>query len=201
MKRVLTKISGILNTILFGLLAAGCSLIFGLILSGSSLLVKLNLFLFSNFFTAVLVLIIFIIAIVGLVFSTKAISYSRLSVEEYRNKYPILIANTVFNAMFSVLLIFIVKNPSLLDVVILGCLIACGILYVIDMAKNTLLLEGLEKVNLEGSFSDSDEDSASADGLEAQLKKLNELKEQNLITEKELNALREKLVKQEIEKE
>lgn len=200
MKRVLTKISGILNTILFGLLAAGCSLIFGLILSGSTLLVKLNLFLFSNFFTAVLVLIIFIIAIVGLVFSIKAISYSRFSIEEYRNKYPILIANTVFNSMFSVLLIFIVKSPSLLDVLILGCLIACGILYVIDMARNTNMLESLEKVKLEGSFSDED-DGSTAESLESQLKKLNELKEQNLITEKELLALREKLVKQEIEKE
>ncbi len=199
MKRVLTKIAGILDTILFGLLAAGCSLVFGLILSGSALLVKLNLFIFSNFFTAVLVLIIFIIAIVGLVFSVKSISYSRFSAEEYRNKYAFLIANVVFNSMFSVILILFVKTPTLIDVVLLGRLIGCGILYVIDLAKNTIILERLE--NKEENLTGEKEDTAtSANSLEIQLKKLNDLKEQNLITEKELIALREKLVKQEIEK-
>lgn len=200
MKRILTKISGILNTILFGLLAAGCSLIFGLILSDSALLLKLNLFVVSKLFTAVIVLIIFIIAVVGLVFSVKSISYSRFSIEDYRNKYPFLITNVVFDSMFSVLLILLIKSPSLLDVLILGCLIGCGILNVIDMAKNTVLLENLEKITQEGTFS-SEEENATADTLESQLKKLNDLKEQNLITDKELNALREKLVKQEIEKE
>lgn len=201
MKRVLTKIAGIIDTVLYGLLAAGCSLSFGLILSGSALIAEIkgeaNLN-FSNIFIAVLVIVVFAIAICGLVFSIKSISFSRDSIEEYRNRYPIIITNIVFNSMFAVLLIMFIGVPSLFIVSIFGCFIACGILYTVDMAKNTILLEQKESVlNIEAKL---ETDDYSSD-LEGQLKKLNELKEQNLITEKEYTALREKLIKQEIEKD
>lgn len=203
MKRILTKIGAIIDTVLYGLLAALCSLLFGLILSGSVRLMELDVFILDKLFTAVLILIIFIISIVGLVFSIKAISFSRESLEAYRNKYPLLISNVVFNSMFAVLLIFIDKNPSLIGVVILGCFIACGILFVVDMARNSIMLEKLENSKNENTDENGDEreEQNSANDLESQLKKLSELKEQNLITEKEYTSLREKLVKQEIEKD
>ncbi len=200
MKRVLTKIAGILDTVLYGLLAAGCSLLFGLILSGSALLSQIVGVNIHRIFMAVLVFVIFIIAVVGLVFSIKAISFSRDSIEVYRNKYPMLITNVVFNSMFAVMFLLFIGSPNLFDVSVFACFIACGMLYVIDMTKNSQLLIKKE-ISINEDDEGSLENNVNANDLEVQLKKLMDLKEQNLITEKELISLREKLVKKEIEKE
>ena len=206
MKRILTRIAGIIDTIIYALITATCSLLFGLILAGSSYMLELGITdrnIGITIFVGFLVLLIFIISLAGLIFSVKSISFMQLGREKFRSKFPIIIANIVFNFMFAVIIFFFsgdtAVNPLHTTVLFL-CFIVCGTMYIVDICRNKNIPSNLPNQKKSFDLKQEIEMGASHYALEINLVKLNNLKEQNLITDDEYTALREKTIKSELEK-
>lgn len=204
MKRILTRIAAIIDTIIYALITATCSLLFGLILAGSSYTLELGITdknIGITIFVGFLVLLIFIISLAGLIFSVKSISFMQLGREKFRSKFPIIIANIVFNFMFAVIIFFFSGDTAinpLHTTVLFLCFIVCGVMYIVDICKNKNIPSTLS--NQKKVFDIKQELETSHFTLEINLVKLNNLKEQNLITDEEYTALREKTIKSELEK-
>ena len=192
--------------VIYSLITATCSLMFGLILAGSSLMMELGINdrnIGITIFVGFLVLLVFIISLAGLIFSVKSISFMQLGREKFRSKFPVIIANIVFNFMFATIL-FIFSgdtaiNPMHTTVVFL-CFIVCGVMYIVDICRNKNIPSTLPNQKKTFDLKQEIEANSSHFALEINLVKLESLKEQNLITEAEYTALRKKTIQSELDK-
>ncbi len=191
MKRALTLTSAIMGTVFQGILALE-SIIFFIammdLVAGASGAGTL----------AIVMIITIAIAVLGLLFNILSIPAWNKAPEVFRKKRGIIITAIVFNLLVVVLSLIGFAGEgtsvSFLSILMLLCLIAASIMYIVDLATEKKKVAELEAQNATEEVTEETAQASTATALEEKLVKLNQMKEQGIIDEEEYNELKKKYI-------
>ena len=195
MKRPLTLTSAILGTVFQGILALESIILFIAMMdlvagaTGAGTL-------------AIVMIITIAIAVLGLIFNILSIPTWNKAPEVFRKKRGVIITAIVFNLLIVVLSLIGYADEgatvNFLSILMLLCLIAASVMYIVDLATEKKRVAELEAQNATEETTETAQDSpvqaSTATALEEKLVKLNQMKEQGIIDEEEYNELKKKYI-------
>lgn len=191
MKRPLTLTSAILGTVFQGILALESIILFIAMMdlvagaSGAGTL-------------AIVMIITIAIAVLGLLFNILSISAWNKAPEVFRKKRGFIITAIVFNLLIVVLSLIGYAGEgatvNFLSILMLLCLIAASIMFIVDLAQEKKRVAELEAQNATEEVTAETAQASTATALEEKLVKLSQMKEQGLIDEQEYNELKKKYI-------
>lgn len=158
----------------------------------------------------ILMCIYLAVLFIMILFNSVAITYSILSHRGYEKKYQFFVGNNCVNILgmaFCLVITILVKaylgSATTSYSITFLALCVSVVLSIVDMSNEKLRVKLASKSSDNSDFNltdgeDEDENneklSANGDKIEAELKKLNELKIQGLINEEDLNKLKHNLI-------
>ena len=192
MKRPLTLTSAILGTVFQGILALESIILFVAMMdlvagaTGAGTL-------------AIVMIVTIAIAVLGLIFNILSIPAWNKAPEVFRKKRGVIITAIVFNLLIVVLSLIGYAGEgatvNVLSILMLLCLIASSIMYIVDLATEKKRVAELEAQNAtEETEAEAEATVSTATALEEKLVKLNQMKEQGIIDEEEYNELKKKYI-------
>lgn len=195
MKRPLTLTSAILGTVFQGILALESVILFIAMMdlvagaTGAGTL-------------AIVMIITIAIAVLGLIFNILSIPAWNKAPEVFRKKRGVIITAIVFNLLIVVLSLIGYAGEgttvNFLSILMLLCLIASSIMFIVDLATEKKRVAELEAQNATEETTETAQDSpvqaSTATALEEKLVKLSQMKEQGIIDEQEYNELKKKYI-------
>lgn len=196
MKRPLTLISAILGTVVYSIL-----IISAIITLSSYIKYFDGVLMHANQireFELMIGILIFVLTfvIVGLILSIFSIVAWDKSKEQYQNRRGGIITAIVFNFIMIITIIagFSLSGFSFLSFIELMILLASAIMFIVDLSIEKNRVEKISVKNVENNKTELKLNTT----FDEKLIKINKLKEQGIINEKEYSELKKKIINEDL---